>query len=491
MADMLWPIVRKALRHPTRPIIVDDQRQWRYIDLLGGAMYLAERLEQMTDRPRIGILLPTSGAVPMALLAIWLLKRQAVPINFLLSESERDYIIADADLDVVITAGPMLEFLGSEPKNVTLLKLDEMKFKGVPPFRIPPCARSSDVAVMLYTSGTSGKPKGVMLTHGNLRANVNACVEHARLETISGLLSVLPQFHSFGLTVMTLLPLANVLKVIYTARFVPKKLIELIAEHKPEVFVAIPSMYNALLSVKSATREDMASLTMAISGGEPLPNATRERFAEQFGVEIREGYGLTETSPVVAWSTPWANRPGAVGTAIPGCEVQIVDEQERPLPREAEGEILIKGPSVMAGYHKLPEITASVFTQDGRFRTGDWGKLDRDGFLYITGRKKEMMIIGGENVFPREIEEVLSKHPTIAACGVTGKQDLSRGEVAIGFVEMVEGETFDEGALRAHVRNELAGYKVPRRIYAVEELPRNPTGKVLRRELAAMIPEED
>lgn len=489
MATMLWPIVRKALRYPTRTIIVDDQRQWRYIDLLGGAMFLAERLEQLTGNRRIGILLPTSGASAMALLAIWLLKRTAVPLNFLLAETERDYIIRDSELDLIITAGAMLEFLGSEPKGVNLLKLDELRFHGVPPFRMPPVAAGDDIAVILYTSGTSGRPKGVMLTHANLRWNCRASIRHARITTSDGFLGVLPQFHSFGLTVLTLIPLMGGAKVIYTARFVPKKLVDLMKEHRPDIFVGIPSMYHAMLGVKSATPADFASIRLAVSGGEPLPREIHERFMQQYEVDILEGYGLTETSPVVAWCTPWARQTSSVGKVLAGCEVRIVDDEERDVPRGQQGEVLIKGPNVMAGYLKLPEATAEAFTADGYFRTGDWGRIDRDGYLAITGRKKEMMIIGGENVFPREIEEVLGRHPAVAACGVTGQQDLSRGEVAVAFVELDEGATFDEAELRSWCRKELAGYKVPRRIYAAAALPRSPIGKVLRRELAKLIPE--
>ncbi len=490
MPTMLWPIIRKALRYPLRTVVVDDQRSWRYLELVGGAMHLADRLERETDNPRIGILLPTSGAFAMALLAVWLAKRQAVPINYLLSESERDYIVADSEIDLVITAGPMLEFLDAEPKDVKLLKLDEMHFRGrgVPPFRIPPLAKPDDLAVILYTSGTSGKPKGVMLTHGNLRWDCDASIRHARITTSDGFVGVLPQFHSFGLTALTLIPLRAGAKVIYTARFVPRKLVELIGRHKPDIMLAIPSMYHALSGVKSAGPADFASIRMAVSGGEPLPGEVHDRFRDRFNVDILEGYGLTETSPVVAWCTPWARREGSVGTILEGCDVRVVDEDGNKLPRGEEGEVLIKGPNVMAGYFKLPELTDEAFTEDGYFRTGDWGKIDGEGFLFITGRKKEMMIIGGENVFPREIEEVLAKHESVGACGVIGRPDPSRGEVAVAFVETVQGAELDEAALRSWCREHLAGFKVPRRIYAAAQLPRNPMGKVLRRELAKMIP---
>jgi len=490
MASMFWPIVRQAIRHPRRQVIVDDQRTWRYLDLLGGALHLAQQIEKVSGSQHVGIMLPTSGMTPMAVLACWMLDRVVVPINYLLGESERQYVIDHSDVDTVITVGKMLEYLGSEPQGVNLLKLDEVKFDGVPPLRMPPLHTPSDqVAAILYTSGTSGRPKGVMLTHGNLRANVRDAVKHSGIDASSGFAGVLPQFHCFGLTVLTLLPLAVGCKVVYTARFVPTKLLQKIREHRPDIFMAIPSMYAALASLKNATPDDMSSIRLAISGAEPLAAETRERFYEKFGVRILEGYGLTETSPGVSWSLPDHNRDGSVGPPLPNVTIEIRDSQGRPLPAGEKGEICIAGPNIMAGYYKMPDETAKVIDDRGFFRTGDMGKIDIDGLLSITGRIKEMLIIGGENVFPREIEEVLSRHPAVQASAVVGRQDPSRGEVPVAFVEILDGHEFEEAKLRAHCREHLAGYKVPKRIVRMDELPRNPTGKVLRRKLSDQLDE--
>jgi long-chain acyl-CoA synthetase len=492
MKTMLWPILRTALRNPSRLAIVDDQRRWRYIDLLGGAFHLAEKIEAISHQRRVGILLPTSGAFPMALLAIWLLRRVPVPVNFLLQARERQFIIDHSEIDTLITAGPMLEHLGEAPSGVRLLKLDEMTFTGAPPLRWPPIAAADEPAVILYTSGTSGRPKGVVLTHGNLSSNVRAAIQHVRLTTSDGFIGVLPQFHSFGLTALTLVPLSGGALVIYTARFQPLKLVKLIRQYKPDIFLGIPSMYNALLGVKSLGPDDLKQIKLAVSGGEPLPQVIFDRFKSQFDMHILEGYGLTETAPVVSWSVPWAWKPGSVGKVLPGIEVQIVDDADRPVPPGEEGEVLVRGPNVMAGYYRQAELTAEVLDGRGYFRTGDWGKLDEEGFLFITGRKKDMLIIGGENVFPREIEEVLNQHPTVRDSAVVGRQDYSRGEVPIAFVEIEEGATFDEAALRTWCREHLAGYKVPREIRSMVSLPRGPTGKVLRRELAGKVgPPED
>lgn len=487
MSSMLWPILRRALSDPQRIAVIDDQRSWRNIDLIGGALYLADQIEKRCATQHVAIMLPTGGAFPMALLATWMLGRVAVPINYLLSESERQYVIDDCEADTLITAGPMLEYLGGEPKNIQLLKLDEMNFRGFPPLRMPPLfTPSDDLAAILYTSGTSGRPKGVMLTHRNLRSNVFASIRHAGLTESSGFLGVLPQFHCFGLMAMTLIPLVLGAKVVYTARFVPSKIIKLMREHRPDVFMAIPSMYAALLAVKDADREDMASIRLAVSGAEPLPHDLYLKFGERFGVRLLEGYGLTETSPAVSWSVPESAIEKSVGTLLPGVEVRVLDTHGNPLPVGSEGEVAVRGPNVMAGYFKMPELTRQAIDDEGFFHTGDFGRLDERGRLFITGRLKEMLIIGGENVFPREIEEVLMQHPSVKAVGVVGRNDPSRGEVPVAFVETTEGEIFSEAALRTFCREHLAGFKVPREIRQLDQLPRSPTGKVLRRQLGEL-----
>lgn len=485
MSKLLREIWRRAVESPGRIAVVDDQRSWPYIHLLGGALHLAEKLEATTGRQNIGLLLPTSGAFSMSLLAAWMLGRTAVPINYLLSPRERQYIVDDSEIDTVITAGPMLEFLGERPGNVKLLELDHFKIEGPPPLRWFPKRADTEAAVILYTSGTSGKPKGVMLTHGNVASNAWNSVAHVNFSQTDTFLGVLPQFHSFGLMGLTLIPMAVGSTVVYTARFVPRKVWELVRKHKPQIFMGVPSMYNALLTVKEATAEDFACLRMAVSGGEPLPRSVYDRFLERFGVRIGEGYGLTETSPIVSLNVPGRSRVGSVGQLIPECDVKIAGEQGQPLGPDEQGEVLIAGPNIMAGYFKLPEMTSEVMTHDGYFRSGDWGKLDQEGYLYITGRKKEMLIIAGENVFPREIEEVLNQHPSVKASAVIGVNDGVRGELPLAFVELNEGASFDESALRRFCRDHLAGFKVPREIRVIDQLPRNPTGKIMRRQLSA------
>jgi long-chain acyl-CoA synthetase len=248
-------------------------------------------------------------------------------------------------------------------------------------------------------------------------------------------------------------------------------------------------MYNAILHVKDAEPADFASLRYIVSGGEPLPDAVAEGFHERFGVRINEGYGLTETSPVTNWCRPWEYRPHSVGPALPEVDQRILDlATGAELPPGQDGEVVMKGPNIMRGYFNRPEETAAAFNARGFFRTGDIGRLDDDRHLFITGRLKEMIIVGGENVFPREIEEVLNRHPAVADAGVIGLMDPMRGELPAAFVELKEGQKAEERELLAWCRERLAGYKCPTFVRIVEKLPRNPTGKIVRRELKRLVP---
>lgn len=482
-----WPIIRRCLAAPARVAMVDETRTFRRIDLLVGAMHLAAAIKPKCDSPTLGILLPTSGAFALAALAGWMLGKTVVPLNYLLKPEELDYVIKDCETDTVITAAKMLEFVGREPRVPHVLRMDEMKFEGFPEPIVPAGADDDDLGVLLYTSGTSGRPKGVMLTHGNISSNIRQIDQFIDLTEADVALSVLPQFHSFGLTVLTVLPLTLGFKVVYHPRFVPPKIVKSIREHRPTIMVAIPSMYNALLSVKDASPEDFSSLRFTVSGGEPLPDATASRFRERFGVTLAEGYGLTETSPVTNWCRPFEWRPHSVGVPLPGVHERVVGADGAALNPGEDGEVQMRGPNIMRGYFKLPEETSKAFTPDGYFRSGDIGRFDADGHLYITGRLKEMLIIGGENVFPREIEEVLNAHPSVMESGVVGTHDPMRGELPVAFVQLKEGEAFDETSLRAWCRQRLAGYKVPAEIRHLAELPRNPTGKILRRELRGLL----
>ena len=471
-------------------LIVDDFRSWRGIDLQVASWHVQKKLASMDNSKHVGVMLPTSGLFPVAATAIWSLGKTIVPINYLLSPDEIAYIIKDAGLETVITVGPMLEMVGPLPETVQQLRMDEMSFGGLPPVRRSVRQDENALMALLYTSGTSGRPKGVMLSEGNIRSNVEQCCQWSGFNKSDSFLGLLPQFHSFGFTVTTMLPMSIGAKAIYCARFNPRKVFDLLRTHRPTAMLAIPSMFNALLNSKSGQSDDFASVRFAVSGGEALPDAVFEGMKKKFGLIINEGYGLTETSPVTNWCRPDEHRRGSVGMPVTGVTEKIVDEEGNDVRWGVDGEVRISGPNIMQGYYNLPEETAAVFDDQGFFCTGDMGQLDEDGFLYITGRIKEMMIIGGENVFPREIEEVLSKHESVSAAGVVGRPDLSRGEVAVAFVELVDDATFDEQSLRSWCRETLASFKVPKSVILLDELPRNPTGKILRRELSVLLEKE-
>ena len=488
MIDLGTRIRRNLLRSPFKVVAVDDQRSWRGGVMLLLIQHLTRLIKQTTDAERIGVMLPTSGLFPAAVVAAWSAGRTVVPLNYLLSRDDLDYVARDAGLDTIISVGPMLDFVGGAPADTKVIRLEDLKLGGIPPMRPGHRWKEDDLAVVLYTSGTSGRPKGVMLTAGNLAANVEQVREWASFTRKDTLFGVLPQFHSFGMTVLTLMPLSVGCGVVYSAKFVPKRVLELIRRHRPTAMLGIPGMYNALRMQKSISPEDFTSFRYVVSGGEPLSDDVYEGFKERTGREITEGYGLTETAPVTNWCLPEVQRRGTVGQALPRVDQRIFAEDGSEQPADVDGEVRIKGPNVMQGYLNLPDETAAVFDENGYFRTGDMGRIDEKGFLSITGRIKEMLIIGGENVFPREIEEVLNRHESVKDSAVIGAPDPSRGETALAFVELNDGAEFDATALRTHCRDTLAQFKVPREIRLVDELPRNATGKIVRRKLSPETP---
>lgn len=487
-----WPIIRSLAARAKQKVITDDARTYRGIDLLVAAMHTAGEIERTSASRHVGLLLPTSGAFPIAALASWMLGKVIVPLNYLLKKSELAYVIEHSGVDTVVTVQPMLDHLGYEPEGVNLLRLDRINFRSVPEMRWPATATNDDLAMLLYTSGTTGLPKGVMLTHGNLKANIRQGIGGMGISKRDVFLGVLPQFHSFGVTQLTLTPLSVGGRVVYTARFNAKKILELMRNHGATAFVGIPSMYNALAMSKDASPEDVAHMRLLVSGGEPLPDAVLERFEEKFGKTICEGYGMTEMSPATHCCTPGQRKRYSVGPPLPGVEQRIVDpETQAELGTNADGEIRMRGPNIMRGYYRNHEATGEAIDPQGYMRTGDIGRIDDDGFLFITGRLKEMIIVGGENVFPREVEEVLNRQDAVAAAGVCGVHDSMRGEVVIAFVELEEGKSATPEELRTWCRDHLAGYKCPREVHVVEALPRNPTGKIMRRELHTLLPQRD
>jgi len=476
------PLFTNAQRNGDDIAIVDDHGKYTYMPLATMAPGLGMYLSFRTRQPRVGLLLPPGAGFVASFYGTLLAGKTVVPINYLLGEKEIAHIIQDSGIDTVVT----IPFFAPRLKDLPLNVIDLTKLPQNPPAIQPkfPSPLPNDVAVLLYTSGTSGMPKGVLLTYDNFQSDIDAAIEAAQLKHQHTFLGIIPLFHSFGITAMMLAPIQLGAKIVYIARFSPVATLNAIREHKVSIFLGIPSMFAAIARLKNAQPEDFSNIYAIISGGEPLPAVLREGFKQKFGVPIFEGYGLTETSPVVALNTPQVNRPGSVGKMVPRAEARITDDDGNQLPQGQIGEIWLKGPMIMQAYHNLPNETAAVLTPDGYFKTGDLGMIDPDGFLHITGRKKEMIIVAGEKAFPREIEDVLLQHPAVSEAAVVGKKDPQRGEVVVAFVIPKEGQTLQPEDLRDFARTHgLAQWKVPREVFVVEELPRNPTGKVLKREL--------
>jgi len=481
---LLEMLLEAARRRPGAEAVRDPTRTLTFRQLKTLAVALRGVVLRETQRDCVGIMLPATAAFNGAFFGALWAGKIAVPLNFLLSGDELGAIIADADLELVLTTRHFEKLAAGLPARKVYLEDLPLKrlvltaiFRKTPR---PPESDPDDLAVLLYTSGTTGVCKGVELTGRSLKSNCDAIIEAAELRETDRFLGVLPPFHVFGLTGNVLVPTAGCFPAAMIPRFSPAAVWRAIEEFRPTVLMAVPSMYAALLRSSGPRPDALKGFHLLISGGEPLPGAVADGFRERFGVELLEGYGLTETSPVISMSTPRYHRQGSVGKPLRNVEVRIVDPDGGAAPPGKGGEIVVRGPGVMRGYHHRPEETAAVLDADGWFRTGDIGTLDAEGHVHITGRLKEMLIVGGENVFPREIETVLAQHAQVAEVAVIGVPDASRGEIPIAFVTVAAGGSVSEMDLRRFAREKLGGHKVPREILIVDELPRGPTGKVLK-----------
>lgn len=480
-------LIESVRKYPRRVAVADGTRALTYQQLGKLAAIFREEFLRATECPRVGIMLPASAVFPATLYGALWAGKCAVPLNFLLNRDELVHVVQGADIDVIVTVRHFeqtVRDLDARALFVEDLPLARRmllaSLRGLPPVPEPD---PQQTAVMLFTSGTTAEPKGVELTHRNLASNCDDSIHSLEIDTCQSFLNVLPPFHVFGLTGSVLIPVSLGASVFAVPRFSPVALARTVAKHKLSVMLAVPSMYAAVLRTKSADKTTFESVQLAVSGGEPLPDAVRDRFLERFGVLLRQGYGLTETSPVLSCCTPNHHRDGSVGRPIRNVEVKIVDEQSNECPPGGEGELLVRGPGIMKGYYKKPEETARVLDAEGWFRTGDICRVDGDGYLWITGREKDMMIIGGENVFPREIECVLESHEDVVQAAVLGVPDGLRGEVPIAFIIPRDDATATEADLRSFAKQSLAGLKVPKRIVIRQDLPTGPTGKLLKRRL--------
>lgn len=485
---MLDVLVEAARQSPSARAVADPTLSLSYKHLARLAMVFRGVVRDATSCERVGVMLPASAAFPAVLMGTWWAGRIVIPLNFLLRPDELAKVVQDAQIDVIITVKPFAELVGALSCQAVFLEDLPLKRKMVfamfRRFPATPEVSKDQTAVILYTSGTTAQPKGVELTYGNLRSNCEDCIASIlNTSDPQRLLNILPPFHVFGLTANVLLPMFMRASVYAIPRFNPIAAVRAAEEEKITVILAIPSMYGAMLRVKSAKADSFRFIYIAISGGEPLPDSVRNGFLDRFGVTLTQGYGLTETSPVISACRRDETEPGIVGRPIRNAQVRIVNEQNQDVAQGGDGEIITRGPGLMKGYYHKPEETAKVIDKDGWFHTGDIGRFDDRGFLRITGRLKEMLIIGGENVFPREIEAVLEQHEAVLQTAVIGIPDGTRGEAPIAFVIPKKDVVVRDDELRAFARQRLAGFKTPKRVIVREDLPTGPTGKILKRKL--------
>jgi long-chain acyl-CoA synthetase len=439
---------------------------------------------------RVAILAGNDDAFVVAYLATLAAGGVAVPLNPVAPDAEiaRELEVVEP---AVVLRGPGLEVSGVPATAATPVVCDVRALVAVAAKSEPlaPVERSDDdLAVLLFTAGTSGAPKAAMLSHGNLAANIAQVQSHPGTHR-SGhdvVLGVLPFFHVYGLNVVLGVALAAGACVVPVAHFDPRATAQVVADESVTVVAAVPAIYASWLDLPPDVlpAERFASVRVAVSGAAPLPVEVASAFASRFGVALHDGYGLTETSPVVTTSAvDAAPRAGSIGAPLPGVEVRLVDEEGADALAGDPGEIWVRGPNVFRGYWRDPDATAAVLTRDGWLRTGDVAVADDDGFLSVVDRIKDVVIVSGFNVFPTEVEDVLRGHPDVADVAVVGVADAHSGERLHAYVVPATGRTPAPEALQAWCRERLARYKCPSAYEIVDGLPRGLAGKVLRRAL--------
>lgn len=489
MGNLSQNLVTSAREHGDRVALCLDDTEIDYRTFLSRAQAVAGILRDAGVAPgdRVGLVSSNVPAFPIAFYGALIAGAGVVPMNPLLTTREVDYYLRDSDASVVIAydavAGAARD--AAAPLGVTLVEIGELgpsdeQIAGITPVTQPAIRADDDLALILYTSGTTGRPKGARLTHANMRTNAATTVETLlKASPDDVIMGCLPLFHVFGLTCGLNAAVGAGASLVLLPRFDPAKAMDLIATRKVTIFEGVPTMYNGLLSVDDA--HDTSSLRTCISGGAALPVEVLHAFERRFGCQVLEGYGLSETSPVASFNHPDTGRkPGSIGVPVRGMEIRIVDESGTELPPGEVGEIAIRGQGVMAGYHGLPEATAEAIP-DGWFRSGDLARRDEDGFIYIVDRKKQLIIRGGYNVYPREVEEVLYRHPAVTEAAVIGIKDERLGEEVGAAIAPRPGVEVDVAEIKEFCRSQLAAYKYPRHIWLVDELPKGPTGKILHR----------
>jgi long-chain acyl-CoA synthetase len=485
-------LTESAERSPDAPAIRLGEVELSYAELDDRSARLATLLrEKGVERgDRVGVMLPNVPEFPVAYYGVLRAGGIVVPMNVLLKEREIAFYLEDSGAKLLLAWHGFAEEAraGAADAGAELVEVEPAAFAATlaelePSPGVAETAED-DIAVLLYTSGTTGKPKGAELTHLNLARNAEIS-SRTTCEVGAGdiVLGALPLFHSFGQSVGMNASLRVGACLTLVPKFDPGEALATMERDGVTHFYGVPTMFGALLHHPERERYDTSALRNCITGGASMPVEVLRGFEEAFGAKVLEGYGLSETSPVASSNHPDMERkPGSIGTPIEGVEMRVVDESDQPVSRGEVGEIVIRGHNIMKGYWQRPEATAEAM-RGGWFHSGDMARVDEDGYFYIVDRKKDLIIRGGYNVYPREVEEVLYEHPKIREAAVLGVPHDEWGEEIGAAVVLHEGEELSSEEVSAYVKDRIAAYKYPRAVWFLDDLPKGPTGKILKREI--------
>jgi long-chain acyl-CoA synthetase len=481
-----------AQREPANQVAIKlDDAELTYAQLDGASAHVVGLLRDhgLEAGDRVGIMLPNVPYFPVCYYGVLRAGGVVVPMNVLLKKREVAFYLKDSGAKLLFAWDGFAEDAeaGAAEAGAECLLVKPGEFEhqvgaAEPITEIAP-AGDEDTAVILYTSGTTGQPKGAELTHENLRRNAEAARGLFGLGSDAVTLGALPLFHSFGQTCGLNATIGGGGMLTLIPRFDPGQALEIIQRDRVNIFQGVPTMYGAMLHHPGHEAYDTSSLTVCASGGSAMPVELMRGFEEAFDCKVLEGYGLSESSPVASFNHPDRERkPGSIGTPIEGVEMKVVDEEGSEVPQGEVGEIVIRGHNIMKGYWNRPDATAETI-RDGWLHTGDLANVDEEGYFFIVDRKKDMIIRGGYNVYPREIEEVLYEHPAVREAAVVAIPHDEYGEEVGAAVALKDGAEVSAEELRDFVKQQVAAYKYPRQIWFVDDLPKGPTGKILKREI--------
>lgn len=506
--NLAQSVYERAVNQPEKAAYIFHNESVSYGEFEQSVATFAGALQQLgiEEGDHVGLLVGNTPHFLITLYASWRIGAVVVPMNPTYTAKELSYIIQNSDAKVLVGLDKLAPLFAQADKlfpNVEhiiacetdedsvqqCLEIDKRPhlFKalmaGAAPVTESIHLEKNDTAIILYTSGTTGLPKGAMLSHENVFSNARDIGTYLQMTAEDRVVATLPIFHVFALTVVVNAPLHRGATILLEPQFSPERVLQTIREQKATVFAGVPTMYNFIYQYEGAKKEDYASIRLSISGGDSLPVSLLENFEKKFDTRISEGYGLSEASPVTCFNPLDRERiPGSIGMSIVNVENKVVDENGVELAKGEVGELIARGPNIMKGYYKMPEETANTI-KDGWLHTGDMAREDEDGYFYIVDRKKDMIIVGGYNVFPREVEEVLYSHPDIVEAAVVGMTQDDFGEEVHAHVVLKNGSNLTEGNIIDFCSENLVKYKLPSVVHFKDELPKGPTGKILKKDL--------